>query len=163
MRSIYNRADVGVRVGSRENLIGDSFATLVDLDVGTCSPADITAEQTQLFANRNNVGVREIAVYLVRTTNPPYNGCAAFPANRPSIVVASGGTIWTLAHEIGHGLDHVDDPAPPDPAAPPALPDRLMTDRGTATITNPPPDIVGAEINTMEASILVTNCPGASA
>ena len=102
MRTVYNSADVGVRVGSRENLTGDSFATLLDLDIGTCRTDNITAEQNQLFANRNNVNVREIAVYFVRTTNPPNNGCGAFPANRPSVVIASGATQWTLAHEIGH-------------------------------------------------------------
>jgi hypothetical protein len=164
MRTVYNGADIGVRVVSRENLTGDSFATLVDLDVGTCRSSDITAEQTQLFGNRNSVGVREIAVYVVRTTNPPLYGCGVFPANRPSVVVASVATMWTMAHEIGHalGLSHVDDPAPPDPAAPPALLDRLMTGRGTGKIEHPPPDIVNAEINTMVASTLVTNCPGAS-
>ena len=87
---------------------------------------------------------------------PPSNGCAAHPAGRPGAVVAQGASRWTLAHEVGHvlGLRHVDDPPPPNPAAPPALLDRLMTGRGTAGITNPPPDLVATEVITMRAARL---------
>ncbi|MEV6317919.1 hypothetical protein [Streptomyces sp. NPDC051776] len=159
MRTVYNSAGIGVRVGSREDLFGTAFSALVDLDVGTCD-APLTSEQTQLFTNVGSVGVRDLVIYFVRSTVQPFAGCAQHPANRGGAVVASTGTRWTLAHEVGHvlGLAHVDDPAPPDPAAPPAQPDRLMTGRGTFTITNPPPDINATEVVTMNASIFTTNC-----
>ena len=93
-----------------------------------------TAEQNQLFAHRNNAGANDVVVYFVRSTVPPFNGCAAHPAGRPSGSGgrAGNGTQWTLAHEVGHvlGLLHVDNN------------NRLMTGNGTANITNPPPDLI---------------------
>jgi hypothetical protein len=70
---------------------------------------------------------------------PPFNGCAAHPADRPGAVVAQGATQWTLSHEVGHvlGLDHVNNN------------DRLMTGNGTSNITNPPPDLVTDEVTDM--------------
>jgi hypothetical protein len=115
---------------------------LNDLDVGACTLGNTTVEQQQLFANRNDVQNNDVVVYFVRSTNPPFNGCAAHPEGRPSAVVAQAATQWTLAHEVGHvlGLPHVDDT------------DRLMTRAGTANITNLPPDIVPAEQSTMVGS-----------
>ena len=162
MRTVYNAADIGVRVGSREDLGGPTFATLVDVDVGTCRASALTPEQTQLFANRNNAGVTDVVIYFVRNTNPVFNGCAAHPANQPGAVIAHIASRWTLAHEVGHvlGLPHVDDPPPPNPSAPPAQLDSLMTGRGTANITNPPPDLSSTEVTTMRSTPLTPNCPG---
>ena len=139
MREVYEASGLHVEVGTTENL---SLATLNDVDVGGCTMGTVTTEQTQLFANRNNVGTNELAVYMVRSTVPPYNGCAAFPSGRPGAVVAQGATQWTLGHEIGHvlGLSHVNDN------------NRLMTGNGTGNITNPPPDLVSAEAQTMRNS-----------
>jgi hypothetical protein len=49
-----------------------------------------------------------------------------------------------MGHEIGHvlGLVHVNDN------------NRLMTGNGTSNITNPPPDLISTEVNTMRASAL---------
>jgi hypothetical protein len=96
-------------------------------------------EQNQLFANRNNAGGNDVVVYFVRSTVPPFNGCASHPAGRPGAVVAQGATQWTLGHEVGHVLGplHVNNN------------DRLMTGNGTANITNPPPDLVASEVTTM--------------
>jgi hypothetical protein len=118
MRTVYDTANIAVRVRSREDLTGPAFATLVDLDVGDCHLDPITAEQTQLYASR--VGANDIVIYFVRSTNQPFNGCAQHPTGRPGAVVASIASQWTLAHEVGHvlGLAHCDDPAPPDPGAP---------------------------------------------
>lgn len=162
MRAVYNTANIGVRVGSREDLGGPAVATLVDVDVGSCMSSALTAEQTQLFANRNNAAVTDVVIYFVRSTNPTFNGCAASPANQPGAVVAQIASEWSLAHEVGHvlGLPHVDDPAPPDPSAPPAKLDSLMTGRGTKKITNPPPDLSSTEATTMASTALVRNCPG---
>jgi hypothetical protein len=136
MRDVYATAGIAVEHASTENL---TLPALNDCEVGTCSRGNTTAEQNALFANRNNAGANDVVVYFVRSTVPPFNGCAAHPAGQPGAVIAQGATQWTLGHEIGHvlGLNHVTDN------------DRLMTGNGTANITNPPPDIVATEVTTM--------------
>jgi hypothetical protein len=136
MRDVYATAGIGVELVSTENL---NLPALNDIDVGRCVVGETTAEQDQLFANRNSAGNNDVVVYFVRSTVPPFNGCAAHPAGRPGAVVAQGATQWTLGHEVGHVLDlrHVNDN------------DRLMTGNGTGNITNPPPDLVNTEVTTM--------------
>jgi hypothetical protein len=139
MRQVYEANGIQVVVASTENL---NLPLLNDLDVGECTMGNITAEQNQLFSNRNNVGTNDIAIYFVRSTVPSYNGCAAHPAEQPSTVVASIASQWTLGHEVGHvlGLPHVNNN------------DRLMTGNGTDNITNPPPDLIASEVQTMNNS-----------
>ena len=141
MREVYHASGIEVELGSTETL---NLPALDDLDVGACTMGNTTTEQNQLFGNRNNVGANDVAVYFVRSTVPPFNGCAAHPANRPSCVVVQGATQWTLGHEVGHvlGLRHVNDNS------------RLMTGNGTGNITNPPPDLVASEVTTMGNSNL---------
>jgi len=153
MRQVYHPAGFRVEVASTERL---SRPSLVDLDlhcpgsIDTC-PCDggaTSAEQNQLFANRNNVTGHDIVVYFVRSTTPALNGCASHPAGRPGVVVTSVASQWTLGHEVGHvlGLNHV------------ANNDRLMTGLGTNNITNPPPDLIPTEIQTMTNSPLTVPC-----
>ena len=139
MRLVYATAQIGVRYASFENL---NFPDLNDLDVGACTMGSTTAEQNALYANRNGAGGNDVIVYFVRSTVPPFNGCAAFPPGRPSAAVASGASAWTMAHETGHvlGLPHVNDN------------NRLMTGNGTDNITNLPPDLIASEASTMLAS-----------
>ena len=139
MRLVYATAQIGVKYASFEVL---NLPALNDLDVGGCTMGTVTVEQTQLFANRNFAGANDVVVYFVRSTQPPYNGCAAFPPSRPGAAVASGASAWTLAHEVGHVLTlvHVNDN------------NRLMTGNGTDNITNPPPDLIATESNKMLAS-----------
>lgn len=146
MREIYESVGIRLEVASTENL---NLPALNDCDVGECVRGTTTAEQNQLFANRNNVGANEVVAYLIRSTVPPANGCAAHPAGRPGAVVVQGATQWTLAHEIGHvlGLRHCDAPGA-------RLFDRLMTGGGTGNITNPPPDLNATELGTMRSSAL---------
>ncbi|HEU5202674.1 MAG TPA: hypothetical protein VFU17_00110 [Candidatus Limnocylindrales bacterium] len=139
MRDVYGPNGIEVQLASTENL---NLPALNDVDVGTCILGVTTAEQNQLFANRNNAGANDVVIYFVRSTVPPSNGCAAFPAGSPGAVVAQGATQWTLGHEIGHvlGLLHVNNN------------DRLMTGNGTGNITNPPPDLIATEVTTMNNS-----------
>src|SRR6266571_3716939 len=105
MRLVYATAQVGVKYASFEVL---TLPDLNDLDVGTCTMGNVTTEQTQLFANRNFAGPNDVVVYFVRSTQPPYNGCAAYPGGEPGAAVASGASGWTFGHEAGHvlGLSH---------------------------------------------------------
>jgi Metallo-peptidase family M12B Reprolysin-like len=161
MREVYRSVGIAVEVASTENL---NLPLLTDLDVGSCDGGVVTTEQTTLFGNRNNAGANDVVVYICRSVGnassaTAFNGCANFPAGSPGAAVASYASGWTLAHEVGHvlGLNHVDDPAPPDPAAPAAQLDRLMTGRGTNNITNPPPDLDQSERSTMLASALTVD------
>ena len=86
---------IEVQLASTENL---NLPTLNDVDVGGCTLGVTTAEQNQLFGNRNNAGANDVVVYFVRSTVPPFNGCAAVPAGSPGAVVAQGATQWTLGH-----------------------------------------------------------------
>jgi hypothetical protein len=144
MRGVYATRGIGLQWASTENL---SFPLLNDLDVGQCFRGQSTAEQTQLFANRNNAGANDVVVYFIRSTVPPFNGCAAHPPGRPGAVVVQNATQWTLAHEVGHvlGLPHVNNN------------DRLMTGNGTGNITNPPPDLIASEATTMRNSAFTQN------
>jgi hypothetical protein len=146
MQWVYEAVGIRVQRVSTESL---NLPLLNDLDVGACNMGSVTAEQTQLFNNRNNGPVTDVVVYFVRSTNPPLNGCAAFPAGLPAAVVTQGASRWTLGHEVGHvlGLPHCDSPGA-------RLFDRLMTGGGTANITNPPPDLIVQEINQMKKSKL---------
>jgi hypothetical protein len=149
-RMVDNMIDVYAANGIRVHRVSDetlNLPLLNDLDVGQCRMGQTTTEQNQLFANRNGVAANDVVAYFVRSTNPSFNGCAAFPANQPSAAVASIASEWTLGHEIGHvlGLAHVNDN------------NRLMTGNGTDNITNPPPDIVAAERQTMDNSAFTQN------
>lgn len=143
MREVFEPAGFRVVRASDEDL---DLPDLNVVDVGECA-GSTTAEQNTLFGNRNNVLANDVVVYFVQATNPPSNGCAAFPAGRPGAVVASGASRWTLGHEIGHvlGLSHVNNN------------DRLMTGNGTDNITNPPPDLIASEITTMRNNTLTIN------
>jgi hypothetical protein len=140
MREVYASAGFMVEEASTETI--DVAATLLDIDVGSCVMGTTTTEQDTLFQNRSFVAGNNVVAYFVRSTVPPLNGCASHPSGSPGAIVTQGATQWTLGHEIGHvlGLSHVNDN------------DRLMTGNGTANITNPPPDLVASEVDTMRAS-----------
>ncbi|HZR46313.1 MAG TPA: hypothetical protein VFA47_06395, partial [Candidatus Manganitrophaceae bacterium] len=139
MQQVYESVGIRVHRVSTETL---NLPALNDVDVGSCVMGTVTAEQSLLFANRNNAWGSDVVVYFVRSTVPVFNGCAAFPAGRPGAVVAQIASVWTMGHEVGHvlGLIHVNDN------------NRLMTGNGTANITNPPPDLISTEVNTMRGS-----------
>jgi hypothetical protein len=141
MRDIYIDAGINVVLRSTEtlNAASPALAALNDVDTGTCTSGNASAEQQALSNFRANAGANDVVVYVCRSVSfntGSLNGCASFPAGRPMAVIAS---VYTLAHEVGHvlGLGHVSDN------------NRLMTGLGTDNITNPPPDLVASEIQTM--------------
>jgi len=145
--TVYAAVGIIVRIASHQVL---DLPDLEDIDAGACVAGGLTGEQEELFSHRDGVGGREIVAYFVRSTLPPYNGCAAHPDGSPAFLVTQVGSEWTLAHELGHvlGLAHVADR------------DRLMTGLGTAGITDPPPDLVPDEVATLAASEFVTAAAG---
>ena len=143
MQEVYAVGGIRVDWVTTENL---NLPSLEDVDVGGCTMGSTTSEQVALFGHRNYIGANEVVVYFVRSTIPAYNGCAAFPAGRPGAVVVRSASRWTLGHELGHvlSLNHVNDN------------NRLMTGNGTFNITNPPPDLISSEVNSMISSNLST-------
>ena len=88
---------------------------LNDLDVGACTVGSTTAEQNQLFANRNNAAPTTCA--STSSARRCRRSTGALPT-RPTAwaaVVTSVASPWTMGHECGHvlGLPHV---APTRPA-----------------------------------------------
>lgn len=112
------------------------------VDVATCSMGNLTSDQRDLFAHRNGLEKKDIAVYIVEATHKTSNGCAAHPIGVPACIVVRDPSDWTLAHECGHvlGLPHVNDS------------ERLMTGNGTGRITKTPPDLSGSEAVTVARS-----------
>ena len=141
MKTIYkNAANIDIVEISRRNL---DLPLLQDVDVGNCVRGESTDEQKELFRNRpNTADVKDVVVYFVRSTIPPLNGCAAHPDGNPCCIVTRNCSIFTVAHEVRHvlNLNHVFDS------------DRVMYGLGTDNITNPPPDFVNTEIDTMKNS-----------
>jgi Matrixin len=143
MRQVFSKADIDIDEGQREHLEirVPGGSPRVDFRVGRCRLGEVTTDQQALFEHRDGAGDRDIVVYLVRTTDRPMNGCAAFPPGRPGAIVASGASLVTLAHEVGHvlGLAHVSDSR------------NLMTGGGTAKIVGEPM-LTGAQIAVMQDS-----------
>jgi hypothetical protein len=161
MQEVYRTAGIQVEVGSFERL---TIHDLEDVDIFCpgnpasrccpfpCASNNLNPEYVSLFQHRDCVGPDELAVYFVNTTIPGLNGCCAHPPGRQGVVVTAGASEWTLGHEVAHvlGLQHVNNK------------DRLMNGGpgtgGTNAITNPPPDLTPAEIQTMEESNLTILC-----
>jgi Repeat of unknown function (DUF5648)/Metallo-peptidase family M12B Reprolysin-like len=160
MQQVYDGVNIKVEVGSTQNL---SLPDLVDVEIGSCIRGSTTAEQNQLFANRDNVAANDVTVYFVRTTVPAANGCAAHPNGQPGAVVAQGASQWTLGHEVGHvlGLTHIPGEHTGCPPTTPlccSTPDftRLMTGCGTGNITGTP-NLIASEGTTMDNSPLTVD------
>jgi hypothetical protein len=171
MTQLYATASLTVVRGTTEDLSGNNnLAALRDLDVGTCTMGSPSDEQTQLAANRNNVGSGDIVAYVVKSLmggGGNLVGCASLPSSRPGVaVVQTGNASWLTAHEVGHvlGLSHVCSfPSAGNPNPNPlcvvggALNDRLMFPI-VVGFTNPPPDINSSEEAKMLSSSLVRQC-----
>jgi hypothetical protein len=65
MREVYEPQGIAVEIASTETL---NLPLQTDPEVGECK-SSITAYQTALFGNRNNVGVDETVVYFCNTVS----------------------------------------------------------------------------------------------
>lgn len=155
LEQLYSSIGIAAYRGTTEDLSGVvALQILQNLNVGNCVSNVQTADQTALFANRNNVNSNELVVYLVQTLiggAGNFVGCASFPAGEPGAAIVQINAQWLTAHELGHvlGLSHV-------ATIPSTNSDFLMWP--TTAWTNPPPDLSAAEAKTMLASSFSTNC-----
>jgi hypothetical protein len=152
MATVYATADFRIVEVGREDL---DLPELEIVDIGECKGSICTGngsteDQATLFANRNGLGPTDVAAYFVDSTVKATNGCAIHPVDVPSCIVTKGASRWTLGHEVGHVLclRHVDDS------------DNLMTGGGTDNITNPPPNLTGEQIATMQEAPSAIDCRG---
>lgn len=169
MLRLFAEGGVAVLRGTTEDLSGNlALQALQNLNVGRCLSGTPTADQNNLFANRNNVGNNELVVYVVSTLiggTGNFVGCATHPNGQPGVAVVQISGNWLVAHEVGHalGLLHVCEfptPANPTPAvacvAGSGQSDSLMFP--TTGWTNVPPDLTSAEFTTMVNSDLTIPC-----
>lgn len=106
---IFGNAGLAVQVAPPAVLAAPH---LTDLEINACQTGmPPTLPMLELFAQRNGAGPGDVVVYFVRSTIPPYSGCAVHPPGFPGAVVARGASLFTLAHEVCHvlGLGHVSD------------------------------------------------------
>ena len=172
MQRLLAEGDVAVLRGTTEDLSGNmALQPLQNLDVGQCRTGTPTAEQTTLFANRNNVGNNELVIYIVANLIDAsgaagnFLGCATHPNGQPGVAVVQANARWLVAHEVGHvlGLRHVCEfptAANPTPAvacvAGSGQSDSLMFPN--VGWTNVPPNLADAENSRMRDSDLTTPC-----
>jgi Beta/Gamma crystallin/Metallo-peptidase family M12B Reprolysin-like len=115
---------------------------VLDVTQPTCNMGQTpTVEEDQLFELERDHAPADIVVYYVRSTSLGLAGCAAFPANRPGVLVTDGASPWTMAHEIGHvlGLAHVGG-------------NNNLMFTPTANITANPPVLTNTQLTTARAS-----------
>lgn len=92
--------------------MGASQEEIIALDAsdGTCNWNQESDEQQLLdkLGGRSGVKPFDVVVYyankITEADGRKLNGCAGHLPNRPSVVVAAGGSRWTLGHELGHVL-----------------------------------------------------------
>jgi hypothetical protein len=165
MQRLFAKGGLAILRGTTEDLSGNpALQLLQNLDVGQCRGTP-TAEQTTLFANRNNVGNNELVVYIVANlidasgTAGNFLGCATHPTGQPGAAVVQNPAGWLVAHEVGHvlRLRHVCEvvspgtPPPPVPCAAGHSDSLMFPNVGW---TNVPPDLAASEYTTMINSSL---------
>jgi hypothetical protein len=163
MQRLYAEGGVASVRGTTEDLSGNAaLQHLQNLKVGQCVLGQPTNDQNNLFVNRDNVGDKEVVVYVVSTLIGGAGnvvGCATHPDGQPGAAVIQIGANWLVAHEVGHvlGLSHVCE-VPPTPGVPcvAANSDSLMFP--TVGWTNVPPDLSDPEYSTMVNSDITNAC-----
>ena len=71
---------------------------------GQCRWNITAGEYREIQDLGNPVPATDISVYYVNSLAGGVIGCGGHMPNRPACIVASNGTRWTTAHEVGHVL-----------------------------------------------------------
>jgi hypothetical protein len=85
----------------------DDVAVRLAVVDGACSWNQFSAEQTDLYAYASP-GSSGITVFIVgglaKADGSALAGCAGHAVGKPSAVISATGTVYTMAHEVGHVL-----------------------------------------------------------
>jgi hypothetical protein len=108
---VYGPNGINIEFASGQSLLlGDvDQITLSVLDTA-CQWDQDSDEQGQLYGlgGSQGVGATDVLVYyvnrIVKPNGDPLNGCAGHAPTRAAVAVATTGSRWTLAHELGHVL-----------------------------------------------------------
>ncbi|MDX1979860.1 MAG: hypothetical protein SFV51_06310 [Bryobacteraceae bacterium] len=155
MQAVYGQYGIKIEFASGESLLlsKEQQVSLINVDVGTCTlGGKLTDEQEELFNLGSFQAVRgtDIVIYYVEAVRPDSGslvGCATHAKGRPTCIVASRGSKWTLAHEVSHvlGLTHLADTT-------------NIMNTPTASITSNPPGLTEDQLKTVKKSTLVVAC-----
>lgn len=156
MQRVYGPHGIKVEFASGESLLLSSAqqVSLKNVDVGTCTlGGNLTDEQKDLFSlgSRQGVSSTDILVFYVDGVKPDSGslvGCATHAKGTPACIVASGGSKWTLAHEVGHVLGLTHEPGD----------DTNVMHTPTGSITTNPATLNDDQLKKVKKSTLVTAC-----
>ena len=106
---VYNPHGIEIVFATAQSL-SLNFLDKIVLDVvdGTCEWGKSNDDQKRLFnlGGSQGVGDTDILVYFVNRIQKPgggtSNGCAGHDPSKAAVMVASTGSRWTMAHEVGH-------------------------------------------------------------
>jgi hypothetical protein len=152
-QSVYDQYNIKLEFASGLSMRMSSHDLLeLDASDGTCQWNQASDEQAVLnsMGGRQGAGPLDIVVYyvnqIVQKDGSKLNGCAGHIPGQPTVVVAAGGSRWTLGHELCHvllGPDfrpvHSTDPT------------NLMY-TPTSSITANPPGLTPAQITAVRTS-----------
>jgi|SRR6266508_912989 hypothetical protein len=119
---------------------------------------DPTSEEDALFDLGRGRGADVVGYFIAGSTNPALGGCSAYPEGRRGFWVQFNASRWMFAHELTHviGLN----PHPnQDSQVPDNDQDNLMWPTPGA-ITNPPPDLRGAQCSRISNDDGLDSCGG---
>jgi hypothetical protein len=107
---VFGRYAICIQIvsGRSEMLPEDDALTLDTID-GQCKWNEFSDEQTMLYDLRpSDMLATDVAVFYVskikKTDGSELAGCAGHEPSKPSVMVSSVGSKWTLAHELCHVL-----------------------------------------------------------
>ncbi len=142
-------AQYGIRIVEASGMslfLSQQQATRFATVDGQCRWNITAGEYREIQDLGNPIPATDIAVYYVNRLAGGVIGCGGHMPNRPACIVASNGTKWTTAHEVGHVLlTSSFSPVHESSTS------NLMY-RSTSAITRPLPVLTTAQVNQIKRS-----------
>ncbi len=153
---VYGQYGIDMVFGSGMSLgLSETEARRFEVVNGQCVWDITTGEFAELQGLGPAVPSNHIAVYYVGAFGAPsrntLRGCGGHRANRPACIIASHGTEWTTAHEIGHVLLTRHFSHTPGGAHHTSRGNLMFSDTGRINVTLP--SLTPTQVNQIKASI----------